>query len=121
MKKNLTSALLAALVFFCAAALWATMTFSVVNKTSFNLGAVTIYNNSGVPSTVNVPGTGTFTLSIDNGAAGATINGQPVSKGGQVTSITTPQGFVVQATMTGNQIVVTDQSLVYRPPPIHGK
>ena len=112
MKKNLSSALLAAIIFLCAAALWASMTFSVVNKTSFSLGTVTIYNTSGVPSTINVPGTGTFTLSIDGGVAGVVINGQLIRNGEQATNVTLSQGFVVQVTLIGNQIVVVDQQIV---------
>jgi hypothetical protein len=66
-----------------------------------------------VQTTINVPGPGTFSANIQGGVAAARINNQSISKGGQSTNITLASGFVVQVTLTGNQIVVTDQNLIY--------
>jgi hypothetical protein len=90
--------------------------FNVVNNSSFAVGSVTIFNDDGTPTTIDVPGPGTFSASIRDGVSKAVINGQTITRNGQVTNITLASGIVVQATLTGGQIVVTDQTTIYTGP-----
>jgi len=115
MKKTLKSAI--AVTLFVSAVTAAVlalpnMRFSIENNTSFPLGAVTIYNSNGTPTTIDVPGAGTFTVSISGSVTAAVINNQPIPNNGQQTNITLQSGIVVQVTLGGNQIVVQDQSVV---------
>ena len=115
MKTTLKSAIAATLfVSALTAAIMASpnMLFSVTNKTSFVIGTVTIYNTDGTPTTIDVSGPGTFSANISGGVAAAVINNQSIPKNGQATNITLASGFVVQVTLTGNQIVVIDQNIV---------
>ena len=97
------------------------MRFSITNNTSFVIGTVTIYNTNGTPTTINVSGPGTFSADISGGVASAVINNQSISKNGQATNVTLASGSVVQVTLTGNQIVVIDQSIVASQPKPHGR
>ena len=94
--------------------------FSVNNNTSFAVGTVTIINNAGVQTTINVPGTGIFSADISGGVANARINNQTITKGGQVTNVTLASGFIVQVTMNGNGIVVQDQQIISGDKKPHG-
>jgi hypothetical protein len=118
MKKTIKSAIAVTLfVAALAAAISASpnMHFSIQNNTSFNLGSVTIYNSSGTPTTIEVTGSGSYPVLIQGGVASAVIYGQLIAKNGQLINITLPYGptgIMVQATLTGNQIVVTDDQII---------
>ncbi len=91
------------------------MSFTVTNNTSFVIGTVTIYNTQGTPTTINVSGSGVFSTEISGGVSAAVINNQSIQKNGQAINITLASGFVVQVILTGNQIVITDQQIIYSP------
>jgi len=115
MKKTLKSAI--AVTFFVFALTVAIQAkpnvhFDIQNNSSFAVGPVTVYNSNGVPTTINVPGPGTFSGNIPGNAVAAVINGQSVPNTGELTNITLPSGIVVQAVWTGNIIVITDQQQV---------
>ena len=97
------------------------MLFSITNNTSFVIGSVRIYNTNGVPTTINVSGPGVFSANISGSVASAVINNQSIPNNGHATNITLASGSVVRVTLTGNQIVVTDQSIVYSPTKSHGR
>jgi len=86
--------------------------FSINNNSTFDLGTVTIINTAGAETAIDVPGSGTFSVDISGGVASARINNQDISKNGQGTNVTLASGFVVQATLTGNGIVVQDQQII---------
>ena len=96
------------------------MQFSIINKTSFVVGTVTIYNNDGVPTKIDVPGSGTFSATIAGGVAAAVINNQSIPKNGQSVDVKLASGFVVQVTLTGSQIVIIDESIVSGDKKPHG-
>ena len=119
MKKITKSAIaITFFVFALAAAVWASSNSEVmvVNKTYQDLGVVTIYNSYGEAGSVTVSGPGSFNTHIDGLPVGAVINSQGIPKDGTTMNVVVSSGVTVQIKWTGNQIVVTDQSIVQGEP-----
>jgi hypothetical protein len=124
MKKTIKSAIAVTLfVSALTAAIMASpnMLFRINNNTSFDIGTVTVYNDDGTPTTIDVPGPGSFSASIHDGISAAVINNQSIPKNGKASDITLASGIVVQAKFGVNQIVVTDQTVIYSPTKPHSK
>lgn len=86
-------------------------TASIQNDSTQALGTVTLMQSSGNPVYVNVPGSGTFYATVSSTLTFVSINGYLAPQGG--TGIATlPNGKQVKMSLSGNVIVVTDQSIV---------
>jgi len=118
MKKTMKSAIaVMMLVSALTAAILASpnMYFGVQNNTTFDLGTVTLFNNLGASTTIEVNTSGSFPIQVQGSVTSVMIYGQLVPRNGQPTNIILPIGQIgvpVQAILTGNQIVIQDQQIV---------
>jgi hypothetical protein len=94
--------------------------FTITNLTTFAIGKITIYDNSGTAYTADIGGYGTYSINVQGSAAGAKINNQWVIKSDQATDVILSSGALVQADLNGSQIVVIDQQIIQGDGPGHG-
>ena len=86
-------------------------TATIQNNSTQDLGTVTLMQSSGNPVYVNVPGPGTFYATVSSTITFVSINGYYAPQGGQGVA-TLPNGKQVKFSLSGNIIVVTDQTIM---------
>ncbi len=86
------------------------VTATVQNNTTNNLGTVSVYVGT-TPYYVSVPQQGTFNVTVPSTPTSVVINSYVVLQG-QSGIVTLLSGVTVKVTLSGN-IVVTDQQIVY--------
>jgi uncharacterized membrane protein YciS (DUF1049 family) len=106
---SLVAVLLVALTTISAAN--ANSTATVQNNGVQNLGTVAVYA-SGSPYYVNVPGPGSFPVNVPSTPTSVVVNNYVIQQG-QYGIATLPSGGTVKVTVSGNNIVVQDQNIVY--------
>ena len=83
---------------------------TIENNTTYNLGTVAIYSGS-TPFYVNVPSKGTYYTNVPSTPTMVVVNSYVVQQG-QYGIVTLQSGVKVKVTLSGNNIVVQDQSIV---------
>jgi hypothetical protein len=114
--KNLFRTISVAMLFVVAlttiGAAESTYTATVQNNSSQNLGSVAIYA-SGQPYYIYVPGPGVFPIQVPSTPTMVVINSFVVPQGAQNVIVTVASGKKVNVSVSGNVVVVTDQTTVY--------